>query len=80
MEAGCHDGVFMDDDEHHEGWQPDLIYPPCPHNPKRCLTCNGSGYAADPNAAGQDDCPDCDGTGWSSGEAQWPDPTTPPAA
>lgn len=71
LEFGCHDGVAMDDDEHGEGWHDDVIYPPCPHNPARCVSCNGTGWAADPEAAGQDDCPDCVG-GWAGGKPQWP--------
>jgi hypothetical protein len=35
----------MDDDEHGEGWQADVIYPPCAHNPNRCPTCDGTGDA-----------------------------------
>ena len=30
------DGVWMDDDVHGEGWEPDVIYPPCPFNPLAC--------------------------------------------
>lgn len=76
IETGCHDGVLMDDDEYFEGWQQDVIYPPCPHNPAMCGTCCGSGEAPEKVAARlmQDDCPDCNGTGWRGGNAQWPTP------
>jgi hypothetical protein len=39
MEAGCKDGVWMDDDVYHEGWERDTSYPVCPCSPKRCGTC-----------------------------------------
>jgi hypothetical protein len=73
-EMGCHDGVRMDDDEYHEGWQPDVIYPPCPFNPLRCETCGGSGDAPKlmAEAMNRDDCADCDGTGWKGGDPKWP--------
>lgn len=70
-ESGCHDGVWMDDDEHAEGWEPDVIYPPCPNNPARCMRCNGTGNAPD-DVTDRDDCQDCHGTGWANGKAQWP--------
>lgn len=73
-EMGCHDGVRMDDDDYHEGWAPDTIYPPCEFNPKRCQTCNGTGNAPPlmAEALQRDDCADCGGTGWQNGECQWP--------
>ena len=71
METGCHAGVMMDDDLHAEGWQPDVVYPPCPSNPKCCAACKGTGEAG-PEVTTQDDCPDCDGTGWKDGKAEWP--------
>lgn len=73
-ESGCHDGVFMDDDEHAEGWQPDVVYPPCPFNPDRCADCGGSGEAP-PDHVDSDDCPACSGSGWKGGEVQWPTAT-----
>lgn len=76
-ETGCHDGVMMDDDEHAEGWQRDVIYPPCPKNPDRCRSCNGSGEAG-PEVTTQDDCPACNGTGWKDGKARWPTPAALP--
>lgn len=42
-ESGCHGGVWMDDDEYAEGWQPDVVYPPCPNHPKACKKCGGRG-------------------------------------
>ena len=71
-EVGCHDGVAMDDDEHADGWQHDVIYPPCPHNPLRCETCSGSGDCPETIKDGSDDCPACNGTGWKDGNPQWP--------
>lgn len=76
METGCHAGVKMDDDVHAEGWQPDLVYPPCPNNPRVCPECKGSGEAG-PEATTQDDCPACDGTGWLGGKPEWPVPAAP---
>lgn len=64
-ETGCHSGVMMDDDEHAEGWQKDVIYPPCPQNPKRCMKCNGYGEIDD------GECPGCEGSGWI-GKPEWP--------
>lgn len=80
MESGCHDGVWMDDDVHGEGWSPDVIYPPCPFNPLACdcvpkpdamsfgdwqQISYGTGLA-------QDGCPNCHGTGWKGGKWQHP--------
>jgi hypothetical protein len=74
-EFGCHDGVLMDDDTYCEGWQPDVVYPPCPYNPAACVSCQGTGEAP-PVIADQDDCPDCKGTGWVAGKPRWPTPET----
>lgn len=73
-EMGCHDGVRMDDDDYGEGWQPDVAYPPCQFNPKRCPTCDGTGNAPPlmAEALNRDDCADCDGNGWKDGNAEWP--------
>lgn len=71
-EMGCHDGVLMDDDEYHEGWQPDVVYPPCPHSPLKCQTCNGTGICPAHIDSTSDDCPMCDGVGWKDGKCQWP--------
>lgn len=69
-ECGCHDGVRMDDDDYGEGWQPDVVYPPCKFNPNRCSRCDGTGDAKPSDD--RDDCSACDGTGWKDGECQWP--------
>lgn len=73
-EWGCHDGVLMDDDTYHEGWQRDVVYPPCSYNPVACVTCQGSGEAPPlmAEAFSQDDCVDCAGSGWEDGQCQWP--------
>ena len=63
-ETGCHDGVRMDDDEHAEGWQTDVVYPPCPHNPARCAKCGGTGARQPDDEC--DECGACDGTGWTA--------------
>lgn len=76
---GCHDGMLMDDDVHAEGWQRDVIYPPCPHNPRKCSRCDGSG-SAPADVTTQDDCPDCSGTGWAGGKCEWPSPAREDAA
>ena len=66
----CCDGVVMDIDEYTEGWQPDVIYPPCDCNPRYCATCKGTGDA--PKDVGDsDDCPECSGIGWR-GKPMWP--------
>lgn len=81
MESGCHDGVWMDDDVYGEGWQRDVIYPPCPCSPHKCTTCgkkpeamtfhewNTISYGT---CVADDDCAECGGTGWKNGEPQWP--------
>lgn len=69
-ESSCHDGVWMDDDVHAEGWRRDVIYRPCPNNPRACRECGGTGDA-DPGAA-RDDCAVCRGTGWQGGKPEWP--------
>jgi len=73
-ETGCHDGVRMDDDEYHEGWDPQTSYPPCQFNPNRCPTCDGTGRAPPMmvEALERDDCADCGGSGWKNGDSQWP--------
>jgi hypothetical protein len=64
IESGCHDGTFMDDDEHFEGWASDTVYPPCPHNPACCQKCGGSDFIDG------GDCDACE-SGWIGGP-QWP--------
>lgn len=71
-EAGCHNGVFMDDDEHAEGWDPSVVTKPCQFNPARCARCDGTGDAP-ADVTTQDDCPDCGGSGWRGGRWQQPD-------
>lgn len=70
-EMGCHDGVRMDDDEYHEGWQDDVVYPPCPHSPLCCKACGGDGLSRDPKSE-SDDCDACQGSGWKDNSPQWP--------
>lgn len=75
-ESGCHDGVWMDDDEYYEGWAPDTIYPPCPNHPKSCKKCGGNGSLRKWNEAlGCYDVTDCPNktcqSGWK-GAPQWP--------
>lgn len=74
IESSCHDGVWMDDDVHAEGWNEDEIYPPCPHNPRKCKTCGGSGNAPKEMAERleRDDCADCRGNGWQNGNNEYP--------
>jgi len=61
----CFDGVLMDCDEHYEGWQTDVVYPPGPCNPKYCRDCSGTG---DRDGG---DCDACDGDGWLR-DPEWP--------
>lgn len=77
-ESGCHDGVWMDDDEYYEGWASDTIYHPCPNHPKFCKKCHGSGSLVDKDGA-QYDCTNktCQ-SGWK-GEPEWPIPAEPEA-
>lgn len=75
-ESGCHDGVWMDDDEYGEGWDPTTIYRPCPNHPKCCKKCGGAGLINKWNAErGGYDSYDCTNktcnAGWK-GEPQWP--------
>jgi hypothetical protein len=76
-ESGCHQGVWMDDDEYGEGWADDTIYPPCPNHPKCCKKCGGSGiitkWNVDKTERWQEDCPNktCN-SGWK-GKPQWPE-------
>lgn len=49
----CVNGIAIDIDEAHEGWQPDVVYPPAPCHPAYCPTCRGSGEQE------LGDCPDC---------------------
>ena len=72
----CCQGVLMDCDEYHEGWDPTVVYPPCRFNPARCPTCDGTGDAPPmmAEALKRDDCEDCRGTGWKDGDWQWPTP------
>ena len=70
-ESSCHDGVWMDDDVHAEGWPEGEIFRPCPRNPDKCLQCDGAGDRSDkhPEAG---DCSHCAGTGWANAEPRWP--------
>jgi hypothetical protein len=75
-ESGCHDGVWMDDDEYAEGWADDTIYRPCPNHPKCCKKCGGTGtiftWSADKTERYYHDCTNktCR-AGWK-GEPEWP--------
>jgi len=81
-ESGCHDGVWMDDDVYHEGWERDVVYPVCPCSPKRCSTC---GLPPEKLTTGQlqtisygtcvaqEDCPECHGNGWKGGRCEYPE-------
>lgn len=80
--AGCHDGVWMDDDVHGEGWEPDVIYPPCPFNPQACdcalrpdamsfRNWNNISYGT---GLAQDGCPKCHGSGWK--DCKWQHPVS----
>ncbi len=80
-ESSCHDGVWMDDDVYCEGWERDVVYPPCPHNPdacecmKRTLTERELQTMSYGTCVGDDDCPLCHGNGWKGGNARWPTPS-----
>lgn len=73
-DGGCHGGVAMDDDTYFEGYERDVIYPPCRCHPKFCVTCCGTGIAPDDIAVCQssDDCPDCE-SGWRGDGPEHPD-------
>lgn len=64
----CVNGVLIDIDEAHEGWQDDVLYPPAPCHPKFCKPCNGSGRCPDGVEADSDDCPACEGSGYVGGD------------
>ncbi|QEH97328.1 hypothetical protein [Gluconobacter thailandicus] len=57
----CVNGVLIDIDVAHEGWQRDVSYPPGPCN--ACQKCGGSGYLDEDYAP----CPDCKESGWNGG-------------
>lgn len=63
----CVNGVLIDIDEYHEGWQMDVLYPPAPCHPLFCKTCSGSGRCPDDVPSDSDDCPNCIGTGYVGG-------------
>lgn len=65
----CVNGVLIDIDEYHEGWQDDVIYPPAPCHPNFCKPCNGSGWCPDGVESDSDDCPTCEGTGYVGGNS-----------
>lgn len=58
-ETECVNGVLIDVDEAHEGWQRDVNYPAAPC--EACAKCQGSGQR------GRGECRACNGTGWKSG-------------
>lgn len=58
----CVNGVLIDIDVAHEGFQPDMAYPPGPCN--ACAVCHGAGWNDD------GDCETCNGTGWKSGREE----------
>ena len=70
---GCQNGVAMDDDTYFEGWELDVVYPPCTCHPKHCKTCGGSGWCPQDIQHDSDDCPTCGGDGWI-GEPEHPAP------
>jgi hypothetical protein len=80
MESGCHDGVWMDDDTHGEGWERDVIYPPCPYNPAACdcvkkpdsMSFGDWNQISYGTGLGRDDCAKCGGNGWRDGQWQHP--------
>lgn len=55
----CVNGVLIDIDVAHEGWQRDVCYPPAPC--EACAKCGGSGRR------GRGNCRACKGSGWRSG-------------
>jgi hypothetical protein len=61
---GCQNGITMDDDVYAEGWEPDVVYPPCSCHPKHCKMCRGSGRCPEDVLHDSDDCPTCGGNGW----------------
>lgn len=77
-ESSCHDGVWMDDDVYCEGWERDVLYPPCPHNPAACdcikrdLTLHELHTMSCGVCIGEDDCKSCGGSGWKDQKWQWP--------
>lgn len=56
----CVNGVLIDIDVAHEGWQHDVAYPPAPC--MACDKCRGSGDR------GRGQCRACRWTGWKSGK------------
>ncbi len=70
----CFSGVAMDCDVFHEGYQKDVIYPPCPCHPKHCKPCRGQGLIEKWKGTNRYsiECKKCKGTGWL-GDAEHPD-------
>lgn len=56
----CVNGVLIDIDVAHEGWQRDVAYAPAPC--MACEKCHGTGER------GRGQCRACDGSGWLGGE------------
>ena len=56
----CVNGVLIDIDEAHEGYQRDVCYPPCPC--QACPSCRGEAFN------GEIECSACNSTGWRSGK------------
>lgn len=56
----CVNGVLVDIDVAHEGWQRDVAYPPAPC--MACKKCGGTG------GRGRGQCRSCNGSGWRSGQ------------
>ncbi len=65
----CVNGILIDIDVYHEGWESDVVYPPAPCHPAYCWDCRGTGFAPLTDArANSDDCASCDGTGYIDGK------------
>ncbi len=62
----CFNGVIMDTDEFYEGYERDVIYPPCKCNPKYCDHCEGAGHLYVPD--GSIDCENCNYHVWGTGD------------
>lgn len=59
QDVECVNGVLIDIDVAHEGWQLDVDYPPAP-----CMACARCGGSGQTRAARK--CRYCRGTGWKS--------------
>lgn len=62
----CVNGIAIDIDVFHEGWQPDFCYPPAPCHPAFCKSCGGTGDVGEwqGHVLVSEECSACAGSGY----------------